>query len=359
MTADERKRGAFHKQEIRAREPLRGRRYCIASKPRIYATDHTTMRIDISVILVSYNTAGLLGKCLSALRAALDGFVHEIVIVDNASRDGSVELIKTDHPDCRLIENRCNVGFARANNQALKLIHGGHLLLLNTDAFVERDTLHKSVAYLNDNQDCGLLGVRLVGQDGTPQPSARFFPTPLNLFLRSSGLDSIFTRVRMVDDAAWDQAAVRHCDWVPGCFCLIRREVVDQLGLFDARYFLYYEEVDLCFAAKKAGWKVACIPGTTVVHLGGESAKSEGTVTPVGRQLEAMQIESELLYFRKNHGILTALVDVVLVSMADIVVVLKRTIKGKKPIGATDAGRRAYLVWSLLWRTQWATKPTR
>ena len=146
---------------------------------------------------------------------------------------------------------------------------------------------------------------------------------------------------------------------MPGCYCVIRREVIDQVGLFDDRYFLYYEEVDLCFAAKSAGWQVTYLPDATVVHIGGESAKSFGEITAAGRQLDAMQIESELLYFRKNHGLLTVLADVMLTVLAEAVLVLKRALKGKSPLGVAAALRRAGLVLSLFQRTRWAVQPTR
>lgn len=317
------------------------------------------MQIDLSVILVSYNTAGMLPECVAALRKSLERLTHEILIVDNASRDGSAALIRRDFPDCRLIENDVNVGFGRANNQALAWARGRYVLLLNTDAFVLPDTIDKTVAYMDAHQQCGILGVKLVGRDGVLQPSARYFPTPMNIFLNRTGLGRVFTNVRMVDDMNWDHKSVRRCDWVPGCYYLVRREVIDKLGLFDPRYFLYYEEVDHCLAARKAGWETVYFPDTTVVHIGGESAKSDSEVTAGGRQIEAIQIESELLYFRKNHGILAVVADIVLTSLADAIVIVKRLIRGRMPLGLDTAWRRALLLWSLFRRTGWATRPTR
>ena len=212
---------------------------------------------------------------------------------------------------------------------------------------------------MDSHSECGLLGVRLIGRDGTLQPSARYFPTPLNIFLNRTGLSRFFGSVQLVDDMSWDHAAVRSCDWVPGCYCLIRREVIEQTGLFDARYFLYYEEVDLCFAAKKHGWAVAFLPDTAVVHIGGESAKSDGEITAGGRQLEAMQLESELLYFRKNLGFYSVLLNIFLTLLADLVSVAKRMFKGRPPFGVVAAWRRAGLLWSLFRRTRWAMQPTR
>jgi N-acetylglucosaminyl-diphospho-decaprenol L-rhamnosyltransferase len=135
--------------------------------------------------------------------------------------------------------------------------------------------------------------------------------------------------------------------------------VIDQVGLFDPRYFLYFEEVDHCFAAKKAGWDVVFYPHTTVVHLGGESAKSDGAITSSGRQLEALQIESELLYFRKNYGLGTVWSSVLLTVLADGINLLKRVIKRGVALDAIGAWRHSVLVCTTFARTRWATQPTR
>ncbi len=312
---------------------------------------------DVTAILVNYNTAALLPEAIGRLKAAAERLVVKIVIVDNASKDDSVEMITARFPDCHLIVNTTNVGFGRANNQALALVEGRYVLLLNTDAFVAADTLEKTVGYMENHTRCGILGVKLIGRDGALQPSARYFPTPWNLFLFRTGLDRIFTGARMVDDMAWDHASVRYCDWVPGCYYLVRRKVIDEVGLFDPRYFLYYEEVDHCLAAKRAGWEVVFYPEAPVVHLGGESAKTESEITRTGRQIEAMQIESELLYFRKNHGVIGVWTHVFLSFAADVVIALKRLLKQRPH--ADSFARQDRLVWSLFKRTRWATHPTR
>jgi len=208
--------------------------------------------------------------------------------------------------------NTENVGFGRANNQALPNIQGKYVLLLNSDAFVSPDTLEKTIVYMDTIPKCVVLGVKLIGRNSELQPSCRYFPTPWNIFLNSTGLSRFFKNVQMVDDMEWDHASSRQCDWVPGCYYLVRRKVIDQADLFDPRYFLYYEEVDHCFSAKNAGWEIHYYPLTSAIHIGGESAKSEGELTTGGWQIEEMQIESELLYFRKNHGFLSAISGVFL-----------------------------------------------
>ena len=314
---------------------------------------------DVSTIIVSYNTEGLLQECVGKLRAASIGLQTDIYFVDNASKDNSVARIRQDFSDCPLIVNNHNVGFGRANNQALASASGRYVLLLNTDAFVAPDTLAKTVAYMDANPRCGILGVRLEGREGVLQPCCRYFPTPWNLFLQRSGLNRLFKNVQMVDDLDWAHDSVRSCDWVVGCYYLVRKEVIAQVGLFDPRYFLYFEEVDHCYAAKKAGWDVVFYPYTTVIHLGGESAKSDGTVTSSGRQLEALQVESELLYFRKNHGLGAVLVNVFFTVFADVLNLFKRFFKREVEVDIGGTWRHVVLVSTTLARTRWATKATR
>jgi N-acetylglucosaminyl-diphospho-decaprenol L-rhamnosyltransferase len=311
----------------------------------------------VTVIIVNFNTAHLLPPMFAALDAATGDLDLQCIIIDNASRDASVELIRRDYPQHHLIVNPVNVGFGRANNQALPFVEGRYVLLLNTDAFVAPDTLRKTIEYLEANPRCGVLGVRLVGRDGTMQPCCRYSPTPLNSFLRRTGMEKIFPSVAMADDLNWDHASVRRCDWVPGCYYLVRKETIDQVGLFDPRYFLYFEEVDHCRAVKRAGWDVVFYPDTTVVHIGGESARSEATLTEAGRQIDVLQIESELLYFRKNYGRIGVWADVLLGNLGEAIVLAKQCLRGRWQISPALA--RVALLWKVFWRTGFGLHPTR
>lgn len=322
-------------------------------------TTGTVTDVDVTAIIVNYNTKVLLRPCIDALCASASGLRLQIVIVDNASCDGSTQVLKTEFTACDLLFNETNVGFGRANNQALSLARGRHLLLLNTDAFVAPDSLVRTVNFLDARPTCALVGVRLVGRDGVLQPCCRYFPTPWTDFLSRTGLSRFFPRVRLMDDMTWDHASPRECDWVPGCFYLVRRRVVDQVGLFDPRYFLYYEEVDHCRAVKAAGWQVMFCPDTTVVHIGGESAKFDSKVTPIGRQISALQIESGLLYYRKHHGGVGLWMAVLLSTLADALAMLKSLVRNR-PLGTVAASwRHAALTWSLAWKTSSGLRPTR
>jgi N-acetylglucosaminyl-diphospho-decaprenol L-rhamnosyltransferase len=314
--------------------------------------------LDISVILISYNTIEMTKMALSRLFASSHDIEMEVIIIDNDSRDHSADVLRQEYPQITLIENEKNVGFGRANNQALPYIKGRYVLLLNTDAFVEPDTVSKTIRYMDENPQCGVLGVKLLGRDGTLQPSCRYFPTPWNIFLNHSGLRRLFYRTVMVDDMSWDHATVRDCDWVPGCYYLVRKEAIDQVGLMDPRYFLYYEEIDHCFAAKKAGWKVTYFPYSSVVHIGGESAKSQGEITRRGRQIESLKIESELLYFRKNHGLKAVVANALLSTLADIIQLLKDIVKFRRIRWLHMHLAHSILVWTCLFRTRMGSQPT-
>lgn len=316
---------------------------------------------DLSIIVVSYNTAHLLPRMFAALDAARADLTLQIIVVDNISRDNSLDVLRAEQSrrDLVLIANTGNVGFARANNQAIPAVRGRYVLLLNTDAFVAPDTLQKTLRFMDENPDCGVLGVKLVGEDGSLQPSCRTFPTPWNTFVASMGLQRWFPRTHLVDDMSWDHASVRDCDWVPGCYYLTRREVIDQVGLFDPRYFLYCEEVDHCRAVRNAGWRVVFFPNTQVIHIGGESAATAARLNPTSRQISPLQIESELLYFRKHHGLAGLFSAVLLTHVGDGLRACSGLVRHRSIARATGAARHSLATLRTLLATAFASRATR
>jgi N-acetylglucosaminyl-diphospho-decaprenol L-rhamnosyltransferase len=314
---------------------------------------------DLSVVVVSYNTAHLLKRMFAALDRAKGSLRLQIIVVDNASTDNSVDILEAQYPAVTLIKNSKNVGFGRANNQAISHITGRHTLLLNTDAFVAPETLEKTISFMDSHPRCGIVGVKLVSEDGMLQPSCRYFPTPWNVFLQKTGLARLFPGHRLVDNFSWDHASVRPCDWVPGCFYLVRGKVIEQIGLFDPRFFLYYEEVDHCRAVKTAGWEVIYYPSTEVVHIGGESAKSNSAISKVGRQISPLQIESELLYYRKYFGLSGAIAGVALSTSADLLSALHGLLRRLDLKGASSAFQHISTVMQVFGATGFAAHPTR
>jgi N-acetylglucosaminyl-diphospho-decaprenol L-rhamnosyltransferase len=316
-------------------------------------------RVEVSILIVNYNSPQLLPRLFASLNPAIRRLSHEIIFVDNASQVDCRDAVMRFAPDAKFIQNSQNVGFGRANNQALKLAKGEFILLINTDAFVCEDTITKTLAFMTAQPRCGILGVKLVGSDGVLQPSCRYFPTPLNVFLLRIGLQRWVPWSKPVDDMTWDHLESRECDWVPGCYYLVRREVIDQVGLFDPRYFLYCEEVDHCRAAKGRGWKVVYFSHTTVVHLGGESAKSLGEINQSGRQISALQLESELLYFRKHYSLAGVVIHLFLVTFSNVWHAGASVLKRGKLSGIALASKNIASIWKLFFATRFANAPTR
>lgn len=308
---------------------------------------------DLSIVIVNYNTRHLLGRCVEHLRAAAAGLRTQLIIVDNASRDGSAAWIREQLPDAILIDNASNVGFGRANNQALPLASGRCVLLLNADAYLYPDTLRAVLAYLDSHPECGVLGVRSVDESGAELFTGRRFPDPRAEFSLRTGL---FSRYTAPADRAQTDGAV-DCDWVVGCCYAVRQEVLQRIGLFDPRYFLYFEEVDHCQAVWRAGWHVRCLLEARVIHVGGGSAATEGALSQA-RQISAYQTESALLYFRKQAGRRGLLQWLGLTLAAEAVVALKALLRRRWAV-LSGGGRYCAELLRLLVATRAGTRPTR
>jgi N-acetylglucosaminyl-diphospho-decaprenol L-rhamnosyltransferase len=263
--------------------------------------------MKLSVIIVSYNTCQLLRQCLMSLVDNACSHEVEIFVVDNDSRDDSVAMVRTDFPQVKLISNTRNMGFAAANNQAYKEFSGKYIVLLNPDAVVQPGALDNAVEFMETHPDIGICGGRLLNANGQLEPSARRFPNSFFKFLIISGLSDKFSSSKLFSRADYkyfDHHSAIEVDWVPGTFSLIRRAMLEEIGFFDERFYLYYEETDLCLRARRAGWKVYFFPGAEVVHVGGACSKTRKDLQLDlgGAQLLKFRMRSELLYFRKNFG---------------------------------------------------------
>lgn len=266
---------------------------------------------DVTVIIVSFNTRDLLRECLRTLFSHLGGVSAQTIVVDNGSKDGSADMVADEFPNVELVRGEANLGFGPANNRGFERATGRYIVLLNSDAFVDSNTLRQSIEYIDAQPDVGLAGGRLVSRDGEWQPSARMFPSLLNEFLTISGLSARWPRSRFFGrvDRTWaDQSVAADVDWVPGAYSIIRKTVLDEIGLFDERFFLYFEEVDLCRRIKAAGFRVVYWPQIKVVHIGGESSRTVKRLTfsGFGSQLSLWRMRSQALYYRKHHGPLVA-----------------------------------------------------
>jgi GT2 family glycosyltransferase len=216
-------------------------------------------------------------------------------------------MVAAEFPAVKLIEGGSNLGFAAANNLGFKIAWGRYLVLLNSDAFPRTDALRLSVEKMDRSPEVGMAGARLVGRDDSWQPSARMFPSVLNDLLTLSGLAAKYPHSRLFGrfDRTWaDQMKPAEVDWVPGAYGIIRRDLLERIGFFDERFFLYYEEVDLCRRIKAAGYRVEYWPDVVVTHLGGESSKTVKSLalSSSGRQLTLWRMRAAFLYYRKHHG---------------------------------------------------------
>lgn len=254
---------------------------------------------DLSVIIVSWNVRELLRRCLSSVFDS-EGPELEVIVVDNASQDGSAALVHQDFPQARLIQNRENLGFTKANNQALAESLGRYLLLLNPDTEVVGQALTTMVSYMDAHHGVGALGPKLLNPDGSVQSSRRRFPTLTTAFLESTILQRWFPksealrRYYLLDRPEDEEQEV---DWVVGACLLIRRKALEETGPLDEDYFMYSEELDLCYRLKKKGWKVVYLPQAQVIHHEGKSSEQ---VIPA-RHIHFQR--SKVLFFRKHFGI--------------------------------------------------------
>ncbi len=260
--------------------------------------------LDLSIIIVNWNAQELLTRCLRGVQSTAQHISYEIIVIDNASTDGSVAMVRHDFPDVLLIENTENVGFAGANNQGMQIAQGRYSLLLNSDAFVEDHTLDTMVAFMDAHPEAGMSACKLLYEDRRLQPSCYTFPTLKTEFYTALQLDKLFPQSPEFGGflmTFWDFNDVRDVEVVMGAFMLVRREAVAQVGMMDDSYFMYSEEVDWCYRFKKAGWKILYNPAVQTVHLWGGSSQQ------VRVEMFLQMHRSKIEFFRKNYGGLSSL----------------------------------------------------
>jgi N-acetylglucosaminyl-diphospho-decaprenol L-rhamnosyltransferase len=271
--------------------------------------------VHLTIIIVSWNVRPLLHRCLSSLvdvRASTEGGASqassleprtEIIVVDNASSDGSAEMVREEFPHVHLVVNDENRGFAVANNQGLGLSHGRYLLLLNPDTEVVGDALGMMVDYMDGHLEVGALGPQLCYPDGSLQSSRRRFPTLTTGLVESTVVqewwtDNCILRRYYMTDTPNDM--IQPVDWMVGACLLVRRQAYEQVGGLDEGFFMYSEELDWCRRIKDAGWEVVYLPTATIIHHEGKSSEQVVPARHIYFQ------SSKVRYFRKHHGILQA-----------------------------------------------------
>jgi GT2 family glycosyltransferase len=232
---------------------------------------------DLSFIIVGWNARELLAACLHSLSSEAKGERAEIIVVDNASTDGSAEHVEKHFPGIRLIRNRTNLGFARANNIGIRNSAGKYVCLLNSDVQVRPGAIARMREYLDRHPAAGILGPRVLRPDGTLQPSCRSLPNLWNTFCRALALDTAFPKSQLFRGevmSVWEHEAIRSVEVLCGCFWMVRREAMNQIGLLDESFFIYAEDLDWCKRFRKAGWQNVYFPEAEVVHFGGGSSSN-------------------------------------------------------------------------------------
>lgn len=243
--------------------------------------------MDLTIVIVSWNTSGLLAQCLSSIYETGSRFAFDVIVVDNGSTDDSVSMVETRFPTVKLIRNERNQGFARANNQGLAIGSSRYYMLLNSDTIMLPEAIDTLIVMADQYPDVGVIGPKLLNMDGSLQKSWASFPSFL-----SEVLGKNFSHRTPLPNLP----NTYDVDWLMGACMLVRSEVLQNVGKLDEDYFFYSEETDWCFRIKKQNWKIWYTTNTAIYHLGGGSTK-RGSVSHLVRLYKG-----KLLYFKKNHG---------------------------------------------------------
>ena len=269
--------------------------------------------MKLSVVIVNYNVSAFLEQALASALKAMRGIDGEIFVVDNRSVDNSVAMVKEKFPQVKLIENQENVGFAKANNQAIRIASGEYVLLLNPDTLVEEDTFEKCLRFMDDTPDCGGLGVKMVDGQGRFLPeSKRGIPYPKASFYKLFGLSKLFPKSQKFGayHATYiGEDETHEVEVLSGAFMMMRKSVLDQVGLLDEDYFMYGEDIDLSYRILKGGYKNYYFPQTRIIHYKGESTK-KGSLNYVYVFYKAMQIFAKKHFSGNNAKIFNIAIDI-------------------------------------------------
>ncbi|RME42336.1 MAG: glycosyltransferase family 2 protein [Caldilineae bacterium] len=251
--------------------------------------------MSLDIIIVNWNTRDLLARCLDSVLAHPPAEPFTVWVVDNASTDGSPAMVRSRFPQVRLLENRENAGFARANNQAIRQSKGDAILLLNSDTEVKAGALAALGDFLSRHPDAGAVGPQTLNPDGSLQTSCYPAPTLPRELWRLFHLDALHP-YGVYAMHQWDRRRPREVEVLLGACLLVRRAVVEQVGLLDEDYFMYSEEVDFCYRIRRAGWRLYWVPQAQIVHYGGQSTRQ------VAADMFLHLYSGKLMYFRKNYS---------------------------------------------------------
>jgi GT2 family glycosyltransferase len=272
----------------------------VLSNPNPVVRMSNMAAVDLSIIIVNWNTRQLLGQCLSSLFQSSDGMLLEVIVVDNNSKDDSVEYVTRYFPEVQIIQNNHNRGFAAASNQGLARAKGRNILFLNSDTIVHEGALKMMAELLDDTPEAGLCSCRLLNENGSIQANVYHFPSFRAMLQRYTALKylGLFKSARAfykMRDFSYDKIA--SVDFVMGAALMVKRKVLEHIGNIDENLYFYFEDTDLCYRIKQAGFKIYFTPNAQITHLGRASSSLLGS-----HKTHAMFFKSLLYYFRKHKG---------------------------------------------------------
>ena len=260
--------------------------------------------MDVLIIIVNWNTCGYLRNCLASIYDQTQDIDFEVIVVDNASHDGSADMVRQEFPRVTLIANRENRGFASGNNQAMAIGQGRYLLLLNPDTVVVEGAVQKSLAFADQNEWCAVVGIYNESADGTLQRNCFRFASVGNLLISALGLHEVFPRNRLWGRERltwWDYQSTREVPCVAGCYMLVRHDAIRQIGAMNEAYFMYGEEMDWCWRFHRGGWRVLYYPHAKIIHYGGAASSQNAAAMRIAQR------ESLLRFIESREGRLAGL----------------------------------------------------
>ncbi|MBO4773863.1 MAG: glycosyltransferase [Bacteroidales bacterium] len=289
----------------------------------------------LSVVIVNYNVAYFLEQCLHSVYEAAKGIPVEIFVVDNHSVDKSLEMLRNNFPEVKVIANEENVGFAKANNQAIRIATGEYILLLNPDTIVQADTFVKTLDFMDKTPDAGALGVKMIDGQGHYLPeSKRGLPLPSVAFYKIFGLSKIFRKSKRFGRyhlTYLDPDEINEVDVLPGAFMLMRKSVLDQIGLLDESFFMYGEDIDLSYRVTLGGYKNYYFPLTRIIHYKGESTK-KSSVNYVLVFYQAMRIFAKKHFSKNNARLFDGMINLAIWFRAFLAIVKRLFLKIWMPL---------------------------
>lgn len=255
--------------------------------------------VDVSIIIISWNTMEITCDCLRSIYELTKDVDFEVIVVDNGSTDDSCEVVEEEFPQVKLIKNGKNLGFSKANNIGIKVSTGRYLFLVNSDIIILDACVKKMIQFMDKNPHVGMAGPRILNPDMSLQPTCKHYPSLWNNFCQALGLNRLFPKSSFFSDwfmSYWQHDTIKKVDGLGGCFLVVRRKALDEVGLLDEDFFIYGEDIDWCRRFNLAGWNIMFNSETEAIHFGGASSSN----APIRFYLEMQK--ADLQYWRKHHG---------------------------------------------------------